>query len=166
MDSVMAIINLIRSTSSLQHRLFHRLFSDMSAQYTNLLIHNDIRWLRKGNALKRFCELKEEILAFLHNSKQKKADTFLCLMENAEFHAAICFLSDIFHHLNLLNTELQGRDETVAQLVERLHAFQKSLALFSADLCSGKMLNFPTLRTAGLQTTEAMTGDDQICSEV
>ena len=26
------------------------------------------------------------------------------------------------------------------------------------DLCSGKMLLFPALRTAGLQTTEAMTG--------
>ena len=158
MDSVMAIINFIRSTSSLQHRLFRQLLSDMSAQYTDLLIHNDIRWLSKGNALKRFCELKEEILAFLRNSKQKKADTFLCLMENAEFHAAVCFLSDVFHHLNLLNTELQGRDKTVAQLVERLQAFQKRLALFSADLCSGKMLHFPALRTAGLQTTEAMTG--------
>ncbi|KAK0135642.1 SCAN domain-containing protein 3 [Merluccius polli] len=69
MDSVMAIINFICSTSSLQHRLFRQLLSDMSAQYTDLLIHKDIRWLSKGNALKRFCELKEEILAFLHNSK-------------------------------------------------------------------------------------------------
>ena len=95
---------------------------------------------------------------FPRNSKKKKAHTFLCLMDNAEFHAAVWFLSDVFHHLNLLNTELQGRDKTVAQLVERLQAFQKRLALFSADLCSGKMLLPPALRTAGLQTTEAMTG--------
>ena len=95
---------------------------------------------------------------FPRNSKQKKADTFLCLMENTEFHAAVCFLSDVFHHLNLLNTELQGRDKTVAKLVETLQAFQKRLALFSADLCSEKMLHFPALRAAGLQTTEAMTG--------
>jgi len=65
MDSVMAIINFIRCTSSLQHHLFRKLLTDMSAEYKDLLIHNDIIWLSKGNALKRFCELKEVILGFL-----------------------------------------------------------------------------------------------------
>lgn len=156
MDSTMAIINFIRCTSSLQHRLFRQLLSDMSAQYNDLLIHNDIRWLSKGNALRRFCELKDEILAFLRNSKQKKAQTFLTLMENGEFSANVCFLSDVFHHLNQLNNELQGRDQTVTQLEEKLHAFQKKLTLFFADLRPGKMLHFPTLRTSG-QITEVMT---------
>ena len=55
MDSVMAIINFIRCTSCLQHSLFRKLLPDMSAEYKDLLIHNDISWLRKGNALKRFC---------------------------------------------------------------------------------------------------------------
>ena len=158
MDSVMAIINFIRCTSSLQHRLFRKLLTDMSAEYKDLLIHNDIRWLSKGNALKRFCELREEIVVFLRNSKLKKAGKFLSLMENNEFNAAVCFLSDIFHHLNQLNMELQGRDKTVMQLVERLHAFQRKLSLFSADLCPGKMLHFPTLRKSGLQITKVMSG--------
>uniref|UniRef100_A0A8P4GNU0 SPIN-DOC-like zinc-finger domain-containing protein n=1 Tax=Dicentrarchus labrax TaxID=13489 RepID=A0A8P4GNU0_DICLA len=122
MDSVMAIINFIRCTSSLQHRLFRKLLTDMSSEYKDLLIHNDIRWLSKGNALKRVCELREEILVFLRSSKLKK---FLSLMENYEFNAAVCFLSDVFHHLNQLNMELK-------------------LSLFSADLCPGKMLHFPT----------------------
>uniref|UniRef100_A0A672YBI2 HAT C-terminal dimerisation domain-containing protein n=1 Tax=Sphaeramia orbicularis TaxID=375764 RepID=A0A672YBI2_9TELE len=113
MDSLMAIINFIRCTSSLQHRLFRKLLTDMFAEYKDLLIHNDIRWLSKGNALKCFCELREEIL----------------------FNATVCFLSDVFHHLNQLNMELQGRDKTVAELVEKLHAFQRKLSLFSADLC-------------------------------
>lgn len=55
MDSVMAIINFICSTSSLQHCLFCKLFTDMSAEGKDLLINIDIRWLRKGNALKRLC---------------------------------------------------------------------------------------------------------------
>ncbi|CAK6968949.1 hypothetical protein NHX12_034281 [Scomber scombrus] len=79
-------------------------------------------------------------------------------MENNEFNAAVCFLSDIFHHLNQLNMELQGRDKTVTQLVERLHAFQRKLSLFSADLCPGKMLHFPTLRKSGLQITKVTSG--------
>lgn len=44
MECVTAIINLIRSTSSLQHRLFRQLLADMSADHTDLLLHN-IRWL-------------------------------------------------------------------------------------------------------------------------
>lgn len=158
MDSVMAIINFIRCTSSLQHRLFRKLLTDMSAEYKDLLIHNDIRWLSKGNALKRFNELRGEIVVFLRNSKLKKAVKFLSLMESDEFTSAVCFLCDVFQHLNQLNMELQGRDKTVMELVERLHAFQRKLTLFSADLCPGKMLHFPTLRKAGLQITDKMSG--------
>lgn len=114
----MAIINFIYCTSSLQHRLFRKLLTDMSAEYKDLLIHNDIRWLSKGNALKRFCELREEILVFLRSSKLNKAGKFLSLMGNDEFNATVCVLSDVFHHLNKLNMELQGRDKTVSELVE------------------------------------------------
>ncbi len=72
--------------------------------------------------------------------------------------SAVCFLSDVFHRLNQLNYELQGRDQTVTQLKEKLHAFQKKLTLFSADLCPGQMLHFPTLHTSGQQITAVMTG--------
>ena len=130
----------------------------MSPEYKDLLIHNDIRWLSKGNALKRFSELREDILVFLRSSKLKKAGKFLSLMENDEFNATVCFLSDVFHHLNQLNLEWQGRDKTAAELVENLHAFQRKLSLFSVDLCPGKMLHFPTLRSSGLQITEMMSG--------
>ncbi|QQP42234.1 Uncharacterized protein FKW44_016835 [Caligus rogercresseyi] len=57
MDDVMAIINFIRSTSSLQHRLFRQLLAEMNAEHYDLLLHNDVRWLSKGNALQRFCDL-------------------------------------------------------------------------------------------------------------
>uniref|UniRef100_A0A673BZ39 DUF4371 domain-containing protein n=1 Tax=Sphaeramia orbicularis TaxID=375764 RepID=A0A673BZ39_9TELE len=134
MNSVMAVINFIGCTSSLQHRRFRKLLTDMSAEYKDLLIHNDIRWLSKGNILKRFCELREEILVFLRSSKLKKGAKFLSLMENDEFNATDCFLSDVFHHLNQLNMELQ------------------------VDLCPRKMLHFPTLRKYSLQITMVMSG--------
>ena len=60
-------------------------------------------------------------------------------MENDELNATVCFLSDVFHHLNQLNLELQGMDKTVTELVEKLHAFQRKLSLFSVDLCPGKI---------------------------
>uniref|UniRef100_A0A673BUB5 DUF4371 domain-containing protein n=1 Tax=Sphaeramia orbicularis TaxID=375764 RepID=A0A673BUB5_9TELE len=138
MNSVMAVINFIGCTSSLQHRRFRKLLTDMSAEYKDLLIHNDIRWLSKGNILKRFCELREEILVFLRSSKLKKGAKFLSLMENDEFNA----------------TDYK----TVPELVEKLNAFQRKLSLFVVDLCPRKMLHFPTLRKYSLQITMVMSG--------
>lgn len=144
MDSVMAIINFIRAASSLQHRLFRQLLADMSADHSDLLLHNDVRWLSKGNALKRVCDLREEIVAFLRDSKHKKANTFLLQMLDDGFVSQMCFLSDIFHHLNELNLGLQGRNKTVVDVAESLTAFQKKIVIFSSDL-TNRMLHFPTL---------------------
>uniref|UniRef100_A0A3Q0RPI0 SPIN-DOC-like zinc-finger domain-containing protein n=1 Tax=Amphilophus citrinellus TaxID=61819 RepID=A0A3Q0RPI0_AMPCI len=146
MDDVMATVNFIRATSSLQHRLFRQLLSDMSPEHHDLLLHNDIRWLSKGNPLERFCALKEEIQVFLHDSKQKKAEAHLNRIMDTDFMADVCFLSDLFKHLNQLNLRLQGREKTIIDLVEQTRAFQAKLELFAADLSSGRMLHFPTLR--------------------
>lgn len=70
----------------------------------------------------------------------------------------------MIHHLNQLNMELQGRDITVSELVEKYHVFRRKLTLFSADLCSGKMLHFPTLRKSGLKITN--DDDFSISNEV
>ncbi|XP_060768194.1 SCAN domain-containing protein 3-like [Neoarius graeffei] len=145
MDDVMAIINFIRSTSSLQHRLFRQLLAEMNADHYDLLLHNDVRWLSKGRALDRFCHLREEIAVFLRNNKHRKAHIHLNRMRDDAFMSAVCFLNDIFKHLNDLNLALQGRDKTVIDLVEQMRAFPVKLDLFATDL-TGRMLHFPTLR--------------------
>ncbi|KAL2095558.1 hypothetical protein ACEWY4_007706 [Coilia grayii] len=159
MDTVMAIINFVRCNSSLQHRLFRQLLVDMSAENSDLLIHNDIRWLSKGNALKRFNELREEILVFLRSSGSKKAANFLPILENEEFNATVCFLSDVFKHLNQINTELQGRGKTVVELAERLTAFQRKLSLVAPKGPGrpGPGMGMRLLRTSGLQITQVMS---------
>ena len=43
MDTVMNIVNFIRSTSSLQYRLLRMLPADASTEHTDLLVHNDVR---------------------------------------------------------------------------------------------------------------------------
>ncbi len=108
MDSVMAIINFIRSKSSLQHRLFRTMLADMSAEHCDLLLHNNIRWLSKGNALQRVCELREEIVTFLRDCKHKQADCLSQMLDDG-FVSQMCFLRDIFHHLDVLNLTLQDK---------------------------------------------------------
>ncbi|CAG5116250.1 unnamed protein product [Candidula unifasciata] len=76
MDMVMKIINFIRSSSSLQHRLFRQLLEETEADYKDLLLHNDVRWLSKGKALDRFWSIKEEMICFLGNCSHNKAEKF------------------------------------------------------------------------------------------
>lgn len=76
------------------------------------------------------------------------------------FMAYVFFLSDIFKHLNYLNVGLQGRDKTVIDLVEKMHAFHFKLGLFAMDLRTGLLLHFPTLRKCisfPAQITDVMT---------
>lgn len=118
----MATINFIRSSSSLQHRLFHKHLADMSADHFDLLLNNNVRWLSQGNAFMTVCELREEIITFLHDCKHKKAETFLRNIQDNKFVSEMCFLTEILHHLDVLNLGLQGKDKTVADVVEKLTA--------------------------------------------
>lgn len=61
----------------------------------------------------------------------------------------VAFLTDIFSHLNALNLQLQGKEKSVVDLVEKLDAFGNKLDLFNADLLSGRLLHFSTLKTVG-----------------
>ena len=145
-DMVMKIINFIRSTSSLQHRIFHQLLEETSADYKDLLLHNDVRWLSKGTALEGFWSLKEEILIFLGKCSHKNAENYRQMLQDNDFLAKVCFLNDIFRHLNTLNLQLQGRDKTIIDLVEKLSAFRDKLPLLLADQNSDKLLHFPILK--------------------
>ncbi|XP_056284884.1 SCAN domain-containing protein 3-like [Pseudoliparis swirei] len=127
----MDTVNFIRSTSSLRHRLFRMLLADASAEHTDSLVHRDVRWLSKGKVLERFCELRREILSFLRTCKH-----FLERMLDEQFMAEVHFLCDIFGHLNTLNLEVQGREKSIADLVERLCAFKTKLTIFTEGCCT------------------------------
>ncbi|XDV14469.1 hypothetical protein PO909_014711, partial [Leuciscus waleckii] len=96
---VTSIVNFIRSTSSLQHRLFLLLLDETSAEHADLLAHCDVRWLSKGKVLDRFCDLRSEIISFLRTCKHKRAAHFLEHMLDEQFMTQVNFLCDIFGHL-------------------------------------------------------------------
>lgn len=122
-DRIMSMMSFIRSTSSLQHHFFRKLLSDMSAEHSDLHFHNNVRWLSMGNALKRVCELREKIIAFLRDCNHKKAVTFLSRMQDEEYMEEVCFLNDIFQHFIGLNLQLQGKNKTVHAFVDQLNGF-------------------------------------------
>ena len=47
--------------------------------------------------------------------------------------------------LDTLNLEVQGREKSIADLVDRLCAFKTKLTIFTSDLMSGRLLHFSQL---------------------
>eukprot|EP00063_Salmo_salar_P053460 XP_014028295.1 PREDICTED: general transcription factor II-I repeat domain-containing protein 2A-like [Salmo salar] len=103
MTPVVKIINNIRSKAK-QHRIFKVLLEEMSAEYGDLLLHTEIRWLSSGRVLLRFVSLLGEIKEF----KQSKGED-ISLLEDTEWTLDLAFLTDITGKLNDLNCKAKVR---------------------------------------------------------
>ncbi|XP_029905790.1 general transcription factor II-I repeat domain-containing protein 2B-like [Myripristis murdjan] len=145
MDTVTRLVNFVRESSSLQHRLFRALLEDVSAEHKDLLLHNNVRWLSKGRVLERVCDLRDELLSFLSSLQSKKAQDFHSFLSDNKVMADVIFLCDIMSHLNHLNLQLQGKNHTVADMYEAVDAFRSKLTLLEKDI-QGRKLHFPRLR--------------------
>ena len=64
MTLVIKIVNFIKS-NALNTRLFRELCEYLTASHQTLLFHTQVRWLSKGNVLKRVLELLPEIYVCL-----------------------------------------------------------------------------------------------------
>ncbi len=145
MDTVTRLVNFVRESSSLQHRLLRTFLEEMSAEHHDLLLHNDVRWLSKGRVLERVCDLRDELASFLSSLQSQKAQEFQLFLSDDKVMARVFFLCDIMSHLNQLNLQLQGRNHTVADVYEAVDAFQSKLTLLERDI-KGRKLHFPRLR--------------------
>lgn len=146
MQTVIQIINFIRSKSALKHRQFKSLLEETEPQFNDLLLHNNVRWLSKGLVLERFFTVLEEIKKFLSNSYQKAASEYLSFLDVAENVATIAFLTDVFKHLNFLNLNLQGNGKLVCELLSEVKTFSRKISLFCEDI-HGERLHFPNFKS-------------------
>ncbi|KAK0154682.1 General transcription factor II-I repeat domain-containing protein 2 [Merluccius polli] len=128
MTPVVKIVNSIRSKAT-QHRSFKLLLEELSAEYGDLLLHTEIRWLSRGRVLQRFLSLLGEIKEFMDSRGQDTA-----LLQDAEWKLDLAFLTDITGKLNHLNCELQGKDKNVTDMISAVSAFRAKLNIFSVHL--------------------------------
>lgn len=64
MTVVVKTVNYIKARG-LNHRQFQSFLTELEAEYTDVIYHCEVRWLSKGNVLKRFYDLREEIDIFM-----------------------------------------------------------------------------------------------------
>jgi hypothetical protein len=53
-------VHTVYKSKALNHRQFKQLLEELETEYGDLVYYCKVRWLSKGNMLKRFFELKEE----------------------------------------------------------------------------------------------------------
>src|SRR5215469_10662173 len=143
------LVNTVKN-SSLNTRVFKKLCSDLEADHAMLLFHTDVRWLSKGNMLKRLFELREELKVLLTESKYAHLFDQIC---QPKFEMQLAYLVDIFAHLNHLNLQLQGSGNESSRGLGNIFVFEDKLRAFlcKIDLWTHKIKTknysaFPTLK--------------------
>lgn len=156
MSIVINVINKIKS-HPLNDRLFRRLCIENDEEFIRLILHTEVRWLSKGNCLKRFYALFDTIVEFLDN---ENICNELKLLRND-----VAYLSDIFEKINENLLKLQGDNISLIKAKGIVLSFIKKLKLYKNNLCRREYHHFPYLQ----QLKEDMLKDSDLetyCSHI
>ena len=103
METIMKLVNFLRTTSALQHRLLRNFLSENDARFTELLVHNNVRWLSRRRVLRRFWSIRKELMTFLGGQNNAKAKVYLVLVRDEKKMKIVAFLTDMISHFNDMN---------------------------------------------------------------
>ena len=163
LEKPVKLVNYLRSTSHLQRRLLRSFLEESEAQYTDLLLHNDVCWLSKGRTLSRLWLVRLEIVEFLKQSSRKGSDDYAQFLDDTKIQFS--FLVDIFHHLNDLNLKFQGKSSSIFELLHHATVFQSRLQLFRNDLNNRDFSHFETMMKLKSSGELDDSDDLSICAE-
>ncbi|KAK9522180.1 hypothetical protein VZT92_018660 [Zoarces viviparus] len=140
MNLVIQIVNKIMA-KGLNHRQFCALLEEVDSAYSDLLLHNKVRWLSRGEVLKRFAACLEHVKTFLESK-----DLTYPELGDPDWLEKLHFMVDMTSHLNTLNKSLQGKGGTALQMLEDVLAFERKMTVFARDVQRGTLSHFPSLR--------------------
>ena len=141
MSTIIKIVNFIKS-SALNTRLFRELCENMTASHQTLLFYTQVRWLSKGNVLKRVQILLSEIKVFLDQNAKHE---FLAMISDERSEELLAYLVNIFDRINSLNLSLQGKNKYIFDLKEKLNAYQMKLQNWKRKIENGNICMFEGL---------------------
>lgn len=126
----------------MKHRQFRRLILSSDQKFEDLQYFCDVRWLSRGQMLRRFFDLRNVIDEYMKEQGRAIAE-----LSNDEWICDLAFLCDICEHLNTLNISLQGRKQTVVNMYCSINAFVKKLQLWNEHVQESQFHYFPCLNT-------------------
>ena len=158
LDIVIATVNYVKG-SALNTRLFGDLCTDMDADHHNLIYYTSIRWLSKGNLVRRVFVLREEIKSFL--DIQDKVE-LLAHWHSPEFLLQLAYLVDSFSLLNNLNLQLQGKDAIIIDFIDKIKGFINKVGNWSRKV---KLGNTDMLETVSEVLAESSC-PAELCNDI
>ena len=159
LKNVIKLVNYIKS-SALNTRLFRKLCGNMDADHQNLLFHTEVRWLCRGNVVKRVFDLRTELIELF--TQQSRPEFVQLLQENV---ISIAYLVDIFGKLNELNLSLQGKNKTIIDFVDTLSAFVSKLRFWNGKMALSKTSMFPVMNEL-LEDNDELKLDENIRMQI
>nr|XP_054594228.1 SCAN domain-containing protein 3-like [Nothobranchius furzeri] len=140
LESATKIVNHIKSRP-LNTRLFAALCNEMGSEHQSLLFHTEVRWLSRGNVLRRLFELRDAVRLFLLEHGSHLA----AHLTDPDWLTRLAYLACIFDKLNGLNTSLQVENANIMSLNDKINAFKRKLDRWSARVKTGCFDVFPEL---------------------
>lgn len=141
-DPVVSVVNIIRARG-LNHRQFISFLEEMDAEHSDVLYHNNVRWLSIGKVLKRVWDLREEIKMFLE-MKDLECE-FRRKIAEEEWKCQLMFAVDVLQKMNDLNVKLLGKELFAHDMYMQVKTFKRQLDLMSKQVEKGNFCHFPTL---------------------
>ena len=150
LSTVITAVNKIKA-NALNSRLFHQLCIE-NDDFQCLLLHTEVRWLSKGNCLKRFYTLFNSVLDFFQESNLELYDKLKSSKTD------IAYLTEMFSKFNEVNLHLQGDETSLIKATSALSAFLSKLQLYSRNLGLREFRQFPCL--SDLEKKTGVKDDD------
>lgn len=155
MQVVVQVVNKIKGGhNALTHRKFTSFLSEMDAEYGDLLLYTEVRWLSRGKCLERFFALRKEVVEFLKAELQNS--NFVQTLERLSFLCSLAFLTDVTHYLNILNSFLQGKNKNIFEMIGHIDSFKNKLTFLRTRLLNNDLSDFyPSCATIQKEFPEA-----------